>query len=130
MQQRGFTLIEIMIVVVIIGIISAIAMPSYTNYVRESRRAEAMTLISQVISAQERFYIEQRTYTADLTDLGFASAANLATEADWYTVSAAACAGSTLADCVLVTATAQNDQAADGNLTLDSTGRKTGHWND
>lgn len=58
-DQRGFTLIEVMVVVVILGILAAIAIPSYVEYVNRSRRTEAKTALLQVAQWQER----QRTET-------------------------------------------------------------------
>ncbi len=129
MKNRGFTLIEIMIVVAILGVIFAIAMPSYNNYVSKARRADAMTLLIQIMNAQERYYIEERSYTVDLTETGFASKKDLATESDWYLVSASKCDTETpITACVMLTAVPQNSQASDGNLTINSLGQKTGNW--
>lgn len=83
--QRGFTLIELMIVVVIIAVIAAFAIPSYQDSIRKSKRADAKTAISQAAARMEQFYLDRKTYTADLTDLGFqqaTSAGNVAGEMD------------------------------------------------
>lgn len=68
-QQRGFTLIEIMIVVTIIGILAAIAYPSYQEYVLRSNRTEAMALLSEAAARQERFFAQNNTYAATTDDL-------------------------------------------------------------
>lgn len=68
-QQRGFTLIEIMIVVTIIGILAAIAYPSYQEYVLRSNRTEAMALLSEAAARQERFFAQNNTYADDTDDL-------------------------------------------------------------
>lgn len=61
-QQSGFTLIEIMIVVAIIGILAAIAVPSYTDYVRRAKIAEATSTLSEMRTKMEQYFQDHRTY--------------------------------------------------------------------
>lgn len=61
-QNRGFTLIEILIVVVIIGILSAIAFPSYQRYVDSSIRSAAQQFMMQIASKEEQYLMENRSY--------------------------------------------------------------------
>ena len=61
-QQRGFTLVEVMIVVVIIAILSAIAVPSYRDYVTRSRITEATSGLSDARVKMEQFFQDNRTY--------------------------------------------------------------------
>lgn len=61
-QQKGFTLIEVMIVVAIVAILSAIAIPSYTDYVRRSRLTEATAALSSMRVKMEQYYQDNRTY--------------------------------------------------------------------
>jgi len=64
-RTGGFTLIELMIVVAIIAIVAAVALPSYFGSVRKSRRADAINLMSQVAQAEERWRANNATYAND-----------------------------------------------------------------
>jgi type IV pilus assembly protein PilE len=61
-QQRGFTLIELMIAIVVIGVLSAIAYPSYTDYVRRGQLQEAFTNLSDFRVRMEQYYQDNRSY--------------------------------------------------------------------
>ena len=62
----GFTLIELMIAVAILGIIAAVALPSYQNYVRDANRAAAKAIIYESAQFMEQFYTENNRYDQDL----------------------------------------------------------------
>ena len=70
-NEQGFTLLELMIVVAIVGFLAAIAYPSYTNYVTKAKRSAGQSMLTQVASRQEQFFMDNKTYTADLTKLGY-----------------------------------------------------------
>lgn len=69
-SMRGFTLIEMMVVVVILGILASIAYPSYTSYVLKSRRAEAKAMLQEIQLLQEKYRANNNTY-GNLSDLGW-----------------------------------------------------------
>ena len=67
--QTGFTLIELMISVVILSIITAIALPSYTRYVTRTHRSEALALLNEAAAREERYYAQNNAYTSTLANL-------------------------------------------------------------
>jgi type IV pilus assembly protein PilE len=71
--QGGFTLIELMITVVVATILIAIAIPSYNNQMRKSRRTDAKTALLDLASREERYYSTHTAYTNDALNLGFDS---------------------------------------------------------
>ena len=76
-RYGGFTLLEIMIVVVIIGILAAIAYPSYQRYVTEARRSEGQRLLLLAAAQQERFYSQCGYYAISFTPAATAIPVNL-----------------------------------------------------
>ena len=76
-RQRGFTLIELMIAVVIASILAAIAIPSYSSYIMRSRRTEAKSALLNLASLEERFFSTNNTYSALPTDLGYTAGAGV-----------------------------------------------------
>lgn len=69
-KQHGFTLIELMIAVVILGIIASIALPSYFEHVKRTARSEAITSLLDAANKQEQFFVDNRQYTTNLANLG------------------------------------------------------------
>lgn len=127
-RSKGFTLIELMIVMVIIGIITAIAYPSYLNHLQKSRRVDAQTALLELAQYMERYYTTNGTYVGavlpftaspkdDATKYYNLSVTGLAANA--YTLSGAPTSSQTTDSC--------------GTLTLSQTGAKTpttaGCWN-
>ena len=135
-HHRGFTLIELLIVVAIVGLLAAIAYPSYASYMTSSRRIEGQTALLDIMQKQERYYSQHNTYVA------FSAAA---TEPDaklfrwWsgptaahsaYELSGRACPGVGLTRCIelhAVPGTSQVDKSFRddecGTLTLNNVGR-------
>ncbi len=68
-NARAFTLIELMIVVAVVGILAAIAYPSYTQYVLKSRRSDAKAILLQMQLAQEKWRANNTSYTSTLSNI-------------------------------------------------------------
>ena len=70
-DHRGVTLVELLIVIVIIAVLGLIAVPSYRQYSMRAQRTEAKTALLRLAANQERFYLQNNTYTNDTVALGF-----------------------------------------------------------
>jgi type IV pilus assembly protein PilE len=81
-NQTGVTLIELMIVVCIVAILAAVAIPNYRAYVLRSNRTDATSALMRVAAAQEKFYLQRNTYTTDATAL----LGRNTSERGWYTI--------------------------------------------
>lgn len=85
-KMRGITLVELMIVVIILGILAAVAYPNYREFAARAKRNEAKAALLQIATNQERFYLNNNTYTDDMTNLGFVVSDNFVTESNSYTI--------------------------------------------
>ena len=72
-RARGFSLIELLVVMAVIALLAAVALPSYTRYVLRSHRSSAITAVLDLASRQARYYTTNNTYTTSLTALGYPS---------------------------------------------------------
>lgn len=121
-KQSGFTLIEVMIAVVIIGILASIAYPSYTQYVTRTYRDSAKACLSEYAHAMERRYSTKLSYEGESPKLECASASSLNSR---YKIEVTNIAQSTFT----VTATPLGVQAAKetqcGTMTINQKGQRT-----
>ncbi|PKI14289.1 type IV pilin protein [Colwellia sp. 12G3] len=124
LTNRGFTLIELMIAVAIVGILAAVAYPSYNDFVLRSNRAEAQRELMRLANLQEQRFVDWRAYTADLTTLGM-DANPYITPSGKYSIASVSADGTAFT----LTATAINGQENDRNclaLTIDEVGHNGG----
>lgn len=131
--NTGFTLIELMIVVTVIGILAGIAYPSYLDYILKGRRAEGRAALMELLQQQERYMTQNNTYFAFSNLKGVTTPGSVpfktfsgdsVANATYY-LSAAACPSTTIKECVLVAATPIKSDPAAGTLQILSSGTKT-----
>ena len=120
--HRGFTLIELMVTVAIVAILAAIALPSYTQYVRRSHRADAQTALLNVASLQQQQLLDLRSYASTLAQLNFSVPSSVS---PYYTLTLVA--DNATVPTFTATATPSAGQAADtcSTLTVNSVGSKS-----
>jgi len=126
-REKGFTLIELMVVIAVIGVLAVIAIPTYRDYMLRGHRTEAKNMLLDVASRQEQYFTDNKTYTTSMIALGY-GADPTPTEAGSYNVSiVAAAAGCALTNCFVAQAVPQDRQTDDecATLKISSTGEKT-----
>jgi len=129
-HERGFTLVEVMIVVAIIGIISAIAIPQYKQYVMRGNRSAAESFMMDVASREKQYLLDARAYIAGdnsgsasvLSGLTMTIPKEVYTN---YTIAVSAPVSAPPSFTITATPIAGRPQASDGTLTLDDSGTKT-----
>lgn len=121
-RQQGFTLIEMMIVLLIVAILAAVAIPSYRKYVVRSHRMDAQRALTELAARQERFLYSNNSYADSVSALGGTSSM----AGSYYTVSVDPASATTTTYTVVATAVGSqhDDDTQCQTLSLDQAGRQ------
>lgn len=117
MNRKGFTLVEVLIVVIIIGILAAIGIPQFASSIEKAKGGEARSGLGHVQTAEKIYFIENETYTATVGDL------DLTMSSTYWTFSFEATATTFTA-----TATRNSGTRSGQTITLNETGAIAGTW--
>lgn len=125
-NNKGFTLLELLIVVTIIAILAGIAYPSYTNSLVKGSRAAAKAYLLEVAQKQQQFLLDNRAYGTDAEIKALLAEPKEFT--NFYTLSIDAPAGNPPTFTATATPNAGTRQGSDGWLEIDNTGKRTSQY--
>lgn len=121
-NKTGFSLIELMIVVAVVGILAAVAYPSYQQYLLRGARAEAQSHIMDLAARQGQFLLDTRSYAASVSALGMTTPASVASK---YTITITASDGPPPTFSIRAAPTGSQARDTCGTLGVDNVGTKT-----
>lgn len=119
-SAAGFSMIEMMIVLIVIAILAGVALPAYQDSMQKARRSDAYAMLLDAAGRQEQHRMDRGTYTLDATDLGY-SADPVISEEGYYSVDTIACtaAGTALTNCFILVASVVDGTGQEGDTECD-----------
>lgn len=120
-RQRGFTLVELMTVVAIVGIIAAIAYPSYSNHVIKSNRTAAQAHLMDLAQREQQYLADNRAYASTVSALNMTTPTSVSSK---YSILIEVQDGPPPSFTITATPLTGSSQAQDGALTIDNAGTK------
>ena len=127
-NNMGMTLIELMISVAIVGILAAVAYPAYVDHYAQSYRSDVLRELVKAVNRQEAYYSDQMTYTANMTNLGYAADPYVVENA-MFTIDVVVTSGMDLTQEFVLRATAvtaqKNNDPSCASLSINHLGEKS-----
>jgi type IV pilus assembly protein PilE len=129
-RRRGFTLLELMVVVAVVAVLALIALPAYQEHLRKGRRAAAEQHLMDVAQRQQQYFFDSRAFATSVAALGVTTPSEVS---DFYTIAITTAAGPPPTFAATATPIAGGPQAADLSgqaLSIDNAGTKlpAGAW--
>ncbi len=116
-HDRGFTLIELMIVVAIVAVLLLVALPAYQDQLQKGRRTDAMAALQDIAGSMEKFMLDRSTYTESLDDLGYDTPTDSPEGYYRITVREPVAGSCEITNCYVLDATPQGVQVGDTKCT-------------